>query len=143
DIQRPEWSFTIPTSIAQVKDWFDTFSGETLVCDTEGWGRVDCIGFASSSRDAICIPFKHETSVGENFENLHYWSSEDEFELTLLLRCVLTTRSVVFHNALWDCQVIARRWGFLPRLGGDTQAMQHVCFPGLIGGRIDPVTGET
>src|SRR5258706_7593211 len=73
-VERPQWSFTIPTSISQVRDWFDTFSHQELVCDTEGWGRVDCIGFASSSRDAICIPFEHETSAGENCENLHYWS---------------------------------------------------------------------
>jgi uracil-DNA glycosylase len=141
-VRKPTWHFTIPTSTAEVFDWFRTFSRDELVCDTEGWGRVDCIGFAASSQHAICIPFAHETGVGDTLENLHYWSVEDECVLTLFLREILTTRSVVFHNALWDCQVIARRWGFLPRLGGDTQAMQHVCFPGLLGGRIDPVTGE-
>lgn len=141
EVRKPTWNFTIPSSVSDVRDWFtsaDTPIDRPIVCDTEGWGRVDCIGFASSSERAICIPMKHETGG-----SLHYWSEEDECAVTLFLREVLTTRSVVFHNALWDCQVIARRWGFLPQLAGDTQAMQHVCFPGLIGGRIDPVTGET
>jgi uracil-DNA glycosylase len=144
-LSRPSWNFTIPSSLSDVREWFsseDTPTATPLVCDTEGWGRVDCIGFASSPTRAICIPLKHETGVSDDLHDLHYWSAEDECALTLFLREILTTRSVVFHNALWDCQVIARRWGFLPRLGGDTQAMQHVCFPGLLGGRIDPVTGE-
>ena len=42
---------------------------------------------------------------------------------------------------MYDVQVIARTLGFMPRLRDDTMAMQHVAFPGLMGGRIDPVSG--
>lgn len=137
EVRKPSWNFTIPSSVQEVSDWFAHHSASNLVCDTEGWGRVDCIGFASSATDAICIPFKHETG-----DSLHYWDSESELRVTLLLRDILLMRSVTFHNALWDCQVIAKRWGFLPRLHGDTQVMQHVSFPGLLGGRIDPISGQ-
>lgn len=139
-IRRPQWSFCVEPSLSDCVDWFHEYSRNSeapLVCDTEGWGRVDCIGFASSSTNAICIPFKRETSDG-----LHYWSEDDEFSVTQLCRTVLSSRPQIFHNALWDCQVIARRWGLFPRLFVDTQVAQHVAFPGLLGGKIDPVTGE-
>lgn len=143
EINKPSWSFTIPSSVSDVLDWFSSVDTTApLVCDTEGWGRVDCIGFASSSTRAICIPFKHETGVGDDTAGLHYWSFEDELLLTEYLCNILTTHPIVFHNALWDIQVIARRWACLPRLRSDTQVLQHVAFPGLLGGRIDPVSGK-
>lgn len=143
EVRKPNWNFTIATSVSTVRDWLRSV-GEAapLVCDTEGWGRVDCIGFASSSSDALCIPFRHETSLADDFSNLHYWSEDDEVLVTTAVREALCSHPITFHNAIWDCQVIARRWGFLPHLSDDTQAMQHVAFPGLIGGRIDPVSGE-
>lgn len=140
---RPSWNFTIPSSVSEVRDWlgFARTTGAPLVCDTEGWGRVDCIGFAYSPHDAICIPFKHETGVSDDLHDLHYWSEEDECRVFEAVYETLTGGPITFHNAMWDMQVIGRRWGFMPRLGDDTQAMQHTAFPGLIGGSIDPVTG--
>lgn len=140
EVRRPAWEFVVEPSRADIADWFNEYardSSRPLVCDTEGWGRVDCIGFASDPLHAICIPFKHETR-----EPLYYWSEEDEFDVTQTCRTVLSSRPIIFHNALWDIQVIARRWGLVPGLYADTQVAQHVAFPGLLGGKIDPVTGE-
>lgn len=141
EVRRPAWEFVVEPSLAQINDWFATYahSSETpLVCDTEGWGRVDCIGFASDSIHAICIPFTHPTRA----ESPSYWSPKDEFTVTQTCRTVLSSRPITFHNAIWDCQVIAHHWALLPRLHSDTQVAQHVAFPGLLGGKIDPVTGK-
>ena len=141
EVRRPSWEFVVEPSIAQIIDWFHTYAHSSeaeLVCDTEGWGRVDCIGFAPDSTHAICIPFTHPTRP----KSSSYWSFEDELVATQLCRTVLCSHPITFHNAIWDCQVIARRWGLLPLLHGDTQVKQHVAFPGLLGGKIDPVTGR-
>lgn len=136
-----DWSFTIPRNLQDIHAWFHDTAHDTqcpLISDTEGWGRVDCIGFASSKREAICIPFTHPGAEGAG---VHYWDFNDELAITEFVIDILRSRPIVFHNALWDCQVIARRWAAMPRLHADTQVMQHVCFPGLLGGKIDPVTG--
>ncbi len=141
EIRRPHWEFTVAPSLSDVLEWFQTYANDSdspLVCDTEGWGRVDCVGFASDSTHAICIPFTHPAELASP----HYWTPEDEFTVTQACRTVLSSRPIIFHNALWDCQVIARRWALLPLLHSDTMVMQHVAFPGLLGGKIDPVTGR-
>ncbi len=141
EIRRPHWEFTIASSPSEINDWFHSYAHSSeapLVCDTEGWGRVDCIGFAVDSTHALCIPFTHPASP----ERPHYWGPDEEFPVTQACRTILSSRPIVFHNALWDCQVIARRWAVLPLLHSDTQVMQHVAFPGLLGGKIDPITGR-
>lgn len=138
----PTWEFTVEPTLADIKDWFDTYCRDPatpLVSDTEGWGRVDCIGFATNSHAALCVPFARETDP----EHPHYWqSAEDELAAALACQDILRRHPTTFHNAVWDCQVIAQSLGFLPRLADDTQVAQHVAFPGLLGGRIDPTTGK-
>lgn len=141
-VREHEWHFTVPRHLADIRQWFGDCAADAtrpLISDTEGWGRVDCIGFAADRHSALCIPFTHPGA--DEDASPHYWPFDDELAITEYVCNILRERPVVFHNALWDCQVIARRWGLVPRLHGDTQAMQHVCFPGLLGGRIDPVTG--
>jgi len=144
EVCRPAWEFVVEPSIEDINEWFHTYLSDAdrpVTCDTEGWGRVDCIGFAADPLHAICIPFTHPTSGAER--GVHYWSSiEEEYLATQACRTVLSARPIIFHNAIWDCQVIARRWAMLPRLHLDTQVAQHVAFPGLLGGRIDPVSGK-
>ncbi len=136
----PSYEFVVEPTVADIHDWLATYApdGRPLICDTEGWGRVDCIGFASDSTHAICVPFARQTGP-----TAHYWP-DAETELTAGTACVdaLRTHPLTFHNAIWDCQVIARSLGILPRLRDDTQVAQHVSFPGLLGGRIDPVSGK-
>jgi len=139
EIRIPPWQFVVAPSVSDVEQWLRPLiaSRTPLICDTEGWGVVDCIGFASSALDAICIPFVHQTGT-----STHYWNDpEDELRVFALCVEALRTCPITFHNALWDCQVIARRWGVMPNLHNDTMVMQHVAFPGLLGGKIDPVTG--
>lgn len=141
EVRKPAWEFVVEPSISEIHEWIAAYahnSDTPLVCDTEGWGRVDCLGFASDSLHSICIPFTHPTRS----EAPSFWSPEDEYTVTQICRTVLSARPIVFHNAIWDCQVIGRRWALLPRLHSDTMVLQHVAFPGLLGGKIDPVTGR-
>ena len=136
-LRRPQCDFTIAPNLSQVRERLQSWAaGHTpLVCDTEGWGVIDCIGLAPSSSEALCIPF----TVADGSS---YWSLDDECQVFGLLHHALRACPVTFHNAIWDMQVIGRRWGFLPRLQDDTMVAQHVAFPGLLGGKIDPVTGR-
>jgi DNA polymerase I-like protein with 3'-5' exonuclease and polymerase domains len=141
EVITPVWEFTVEPTLDDIRDWLATYASDPdtpLVSDTEGWGRVDCIGFAADSRAAICIPFARQ--VGDN---PHYWpSAEAEFEAGTLVTDTLRRHRTTFHNATWDCQVIAQSLGILPLLSDDTQVAQHVAFPGLLGGKIDPTTGR-
>lgn len=142
ELRRPDWDFTIAPTLSQLRDWLTAAQeeGQPIVSDTEGWGVVDCIGFATSSRRAICIPF---TRTDPDPAHVNYWSIDDECRVFALVRSTLERLPVTFHNAIWDMQVICRWWGYYPRLSDDTMVAQHVAFPGLLGGKIDPVTGKT
>jgi uracil-DNA glycosylase len=138
DIRTPEWHFTIRPTLEAAQDWLATHArpGAPLVADIETMGGyIDCIGFASSKHDAISIPFFLS-------DGTPIWSPDEETHLILQIRDIMQSSDMIFHNAIYDCQVIAARWGFMPRLTHDTMAMQHVAFPGLLGGKIDPISGR-
>jgi len=156
EIRRPAWNFTIPTTVKQVETWLEDHvwqqanevspSNRSLVADVENFyetdrvhnGRVICLGFAASHHQAMCIPFVRRTG-----DNPHYWkSADDETAVLAFCRRALTERPIIFHNGLHDCQIIAKNWGFLPRFEHDTIVKQHVAFPGMLGGKLDPVTGH-
>lgn len=140
EIRRPFWDHTISPTIDDVRNWLEPCieSHLPLACDIEGWGVVDTIGFASSTNAALCVPFIRGS--GSNLSS--YWSPEDECVVLSLVMRALSECPLTFHNATFDCQVIARRLGRMPRLDDDTMLMQHVLFPGLLGGKIDPTTGR-
>jgi uracil-DNA glycosylase len=138
----PEWDFLVRPTRDQVLDYLDRLGSADgpLVSDTETTGgHIVCIGFADSARRAICIPFLDPGSADGN-----YWrSAEDEWAVIRAIRHVLQTRPIVFHNGLYDMQVIRQDWGFWPNWTDDTMIAQHVAFPGMLGAGIDPVTGTT
>lgn len=140
-IRKPEYKFTIRPTKASVINLLETLllEGAPITVDIETRdNQIACIGLGWSDTAALCIPF---IRVGGNG---NYWEFKaDELEIILLLREVLTKLPCIFHNALFDCQYIARQWGFMPRIAGDTMFMQHVAFPALMGGKIDSTTGKT
>jgi uracil-DNA glycosylase len=160
EIRRPTWNFTVPTSVRQVEEWFHDHArldqaseasptdieAPLLIADVENFyetdrvhdGRIICLGFASSKLDAMCVPFVRRTG-----DDPHYWATaDDESAVVSLCRRALSNHPIIFHNGLHDCQIIARNWGFLPNFRHDTMVKQHVAFPGMLGGKIDPVTGK-
>jgi DNA polymerase I-like protein with 3'-5' exonuclease and polymerase domains/uracil-DNA glycosylase len=99
-----------------------------LAVDIETHKRhLACIGIAWSRYDAICIPF-----FSANTPN-GFWSLEDESEIVLLLRAVLTHQNArcVGQNWQYDYQYIAKYWGFEVNLTLDIMSEHHVQFPGL------------
>lgn len=135
----PQWDFTIPTSVGEVQAWLAASSTE-LACDIETrGGQIACIGFASSATRAICIPFMRVTPSDHGHS---YWSLPAEQQVVTIIHDVLATTPLTFHNGLFDCQYLARQWGLFVAPHDDTMVMQHVAFPGFLGGKIDPVTGQ-
>lgn len=147
-IMHPNWEFTIPRTVHEARDWFDALvfsdfeaSNRPLVADVEniiGPGHLICLGFAVSPMQAICIPFMHRSGSDPN-----YWCAEHELRLTQLCIRALRERPIIFHNGLHDVQIIARQWGIAPWFAHDTMVGQHVLYPGMLGGKIDPITGKS
>lgn len=131
--QYPSYQFHIRPTFAEARD----ILGELLTQVSSGnelWLSVDietiarhisCIGLAWNVREALCIPFM--TLDG------HYWTEDEEVELSFLLRSLLTHPSckVIGQNFNYDNQHFAKHLGYLPNQQFDTMIAQHVLFPGL------------
>lgn len=142
ELHQPAWDFTIPHTPNDVRDWFASVPPDAqLSADVENnihTGSLTCFGFASTSSRAICIPFVHRTG-----EDPHYWrDADDEHAVSVLCCDMLQQHPICFHNGLHDCQIISKQWGIMPKFNRDSMVMQHVAFPGMLGGKIDPITGE-
>jgi DNA polymerase I-like protein with 3'-5' exonuclease and polymerase domains/uracil-DNA glycosylase len=94
--------------------------------------HITCCGLAweeSGETRALCIPF----TTGATMQP--YWrSAAEEAGILLALRRCLQSEVPRFagHNYLFDMQMMARWWGFLPRLHMDTMLTHHVVLPGLL-----------
>lgn len=140
DLVVPKWNFKIRPSFIEAREmlkWLLSLPPQLLVSDIETRAnQIACIGFAWSALDAFCLPLM--CVEGDR----SFYTLEEEVELILLVRMVLRHHQICFHNGNFDCQYIAKEWGFLPNFHHDTMLMQHILFPGLLGGKIDPVTGK-
>lgn len=89
-------------------------------------GNIDCLGIATSPRDAICIPFMDVEAP------YHYWSSEEEFAIICLIRELFLHPNVNLfgQNISYDLQYTALYWWLLPKTAFDTMIAQHLCWPG-------------
>ena len=109
----PSYSFTIRPTFTQVKETLlgllsVVLGGKELplAVDIETIARhISCIGLAWSAREALCIPYM--TLDG------HYWSEEEEVEISFLLKSLLThplTRTLG-QNFNYDNQHFAKHFG--------------------------------
>lgn len=129
----PKYDFTTKPSYAGVVSYLrgklallDVGCPVKLSVDIETrTGHIACIAFAESRRIAICIPFF--TTSGP------YWSVAEEQQILWLI--YLLTRHPLFtaigQNFNYDQQYIAKRWGYIMKLGHDTMVKQHLCLPGV------------
>jgi len=155
EIRRPTYHFTTRPSYHETIDWLsshtDSASNDGSLCDNSdgpplaadietayGWrnltGHIACIGFANSATDAISIPLMCVGDIDG------YWPRDQEVAIVLAIRRLMMRRSLIFHKGIFDVMHIIAHWGFLPQWQHDTMVMQHVLFPGLLGGKIDPLT---
>jgi len=131
--ERPLYKFVLRPSYKDAVDYLDVLLHRAeqgtvnIAVDIETrLKQIACVGIADSIRTAICIPILCvEDPSG-------YWSEDEELELYIKLRDVLTHKNVrvAGQNYLYDQQYFARRMGFKSNYDEDTMAKHQVCFPG-------------
>lgn len=134
--REPHYRFTLQPTFGQTRAYLITklkalkaHPEPTLIsCDLETRERhIACIGLGFSELQAICIPFmKAELPCA-------YWSPEEEAEIILLLKELLTHPNALIcgQNFEYDRQYIIRYWGFKPNLAFDTMTLHHTWLPDL------------
>lgn len=137
--EEPEYDFTIRPSFEQATGKLLQYLQAVehgpldLVLDLEtsiSKRLISCIGFASSMRDAICIPFLSHTS---NYsEGCNYWPEHEEYEIVQLIRQLLSHPNLylIGHNLLFDLQYIIDQLFVKPTIAFDTMIGQHTLWPG-------------
>lgn len=136
-VSPPEENFLVAPSYSDVESTIALLlsrlaAGEILplAVDIETSRRhLACLGIAWSAHDALCIPFL--TSAVE--KDYNYWSLDQEAQIILMLRELLTHENVrcIGQNWQYDYQYIARYWGFEVNLWLDCMTEHHTQFPGL------------
>lgn len=129
----PTYDFMVRPSFSQVSVFLDNLLSELssrrvdLSVDLETRNRhIACIGIATSSKRAVCIPFF--IASGQS-----YLPIEQEIAVVQKLYQILTHPNafVIGQNFLYDLQYIAKRWGFQSNYSYDTMIAHHVAFPML------------
>jgi len=108
--------------------------GQAIDIDIEVINReVDCIGFAYSNSNAICIPFKDHKG--------DYFDVEQEVEIMRLVAKIIQEPKIAKRGAnfIFDTQFLFHKYGIVPR--GElhcTQIAQKISFPDF-GAGLDSV----
>lgn len=118
---------TLQSLLSQLRLLEGTETYLYLAVDIETTRRhLACFGIAWSKFDAICIPFLEGATS--------YWTAEEEREIVLLLRALLTHQRVRCFGQNWpgyDYQYVGKYWGFEINLFLDIMSEHHVNFPGF------------
>lgn len=128
-----DYNFILRPNYAQVQEYLSRLletldNPRSLSVDIETRaGHIACLGIATSSRDAICIPFMC-VERGDG-----YWQAPEEVAIIKALRAVLThpNARIVGQNFIYDTQYIFKHWGFVPNFDRDTMLGHHACYSGL------------
>jgi DNA polymerase I-like protein with 3'-5' exonuclease and polymerase domains len=129
--KKPDKNYILGTSLTVIDDYFTPLLKKlkeekvkvSIDIETFYYSIIDCIGFAYSIDEGICIPFAHK---GKD----HYWCLEDEVYIMSLLHKVLTHRNLVHvgQNYSYDCQYFFKLWGIHVEASWDTMLMHHVLY---------------
>ena len=86
-------------------------------------GQIDMLGIATSSEDAMCIPFI------EGMES--YWSEEEEVAIMLRLREILCHKNayIIGQNYAYDAVFIRQKWMYWTKCDFDTMIAHHSLVP--------------
>lgn len=101
--------------------------GSWLTCDVETFaGHIDCIGFAWSASDAICIPFMSK------FSDKVFWTPVQERMIRARIQKLFDTPGLRWsnQNIIYDLQYLESELFAPPRPDWDTMLAHHMCFPG-------------
>lgn len=98
-----------------------------VTCDIETLRpHIECVGFAWSRQDAICIPIM----CSDRWEG--YWTPTEEAAVVDAIRKVLTHPQIFVagQNFFYDYQYLCYYWSIQPNYKHDTMLAHHVCYPG-------------
>ena len=135
----PDYDFIIQPNFGQVSALLDKLQREVarkpteLAVDIETRaGHIDCIGFAWSESEALCIPFMTNLQKGGN-QDSNYWTEAEEALIQFKIYKLLTNPNclVIGQNFSYDAQYILRHWHYVPNLHQDTMISQHTCFSNM------------
>lgn len=127
----PKKRLLINPTLADIRAWIDKYAltADLLSTDIEtGWGQMTCIGFASDTENAICIPF-----VDLRRPNGCYWSLEDELKVVEMAQEVLECPvPKLGQNFLYDLVWLFARYHLkVVNYLHDTRLMHHALYPEL------------
>jgi len=132
EFRRPERTVLISPELADIREWYfrHVVNAQALSCDIETkGGQITSIGFASSPRNAIVVPF---VLVGEDPPTFRsYWrTAEDELAARREVRRFLQSPAEkVFQNGLYDIQWLLRDGYAIRACGEDTMLLHHAIHP--------------
>lgn len=131
----PDYKFIVRPTANEVVNTLTSIqaSCKRVSCDIETvGGNINCIGFAWSCTEAICIPFL-ELRSGGNLQP--YWSAADYLKVAEAIRGILNSGiEIVGQNFMYDIQYLQKFLFVSPKkvnVTDDTLLMQHVCWPTL------------
>lgn len=136
EIRRPDRQIWIEPTLQDLELFYETEIKlcKILTVDIETSGtRITCIGFASSSRTTIVIPFTDPRRKGGN-----YWPTLfDESKAWSFIQRVLEDAQIskLFQNGLYDIAFLYRAYGI--KVAGaeeDTMLLHHALQPEALKG---------
>lgn len=121
----PAFNFNIAPTLEQLVRQLDAISGDVAVDVETSRGQIACVGIAWGSRDALCIPFVHDTGA--------YWNSLDRQIVLSALHAFLTRKdiSIIGQNFSYDASYFDDNFGYIPAVAFDTYIAQSVLLPSL------------
>lgn len=129
----PKKHVILAPTLQEIRDYInDEIMKSELICpDIEtGWGQMTCIGFASSSSSAICIPFVDLSKPSKS-----YWASAEQELLALyMVKQVMESPipKVGQNFAAYDAYWLWKRYGIKTmNLLHDTRLLHHALYPEL------------
>lgn len=130
----PTYKFLVRPTADQVVSILGSWqtSCKRVSCDIETvGGNINCIGFARSHTEAVCIPFLEL----EGPTLRPYYSTADYLRVAETIRQFLSSGiEIVGQNFMYDIQYLQRFLFVSPtkvNVVDDTLLMQHVCWPTL------------
>jgi uracil-DNA glycosylase len=134
--EAPSYQFdhkpTFKQACEHLRNWLDKLNTNELwiCCDVETWRHsyLCVIGLADAEK-AICIPFFYFDPMGQM---VHVYSLEEEYELHLLVRQLLTHKNIRItnQNYSYDFQFLHRFLHIRTAPSFDTMLGHHLLFPG-------------
>lgn len=134
-----EVNITVPSTLMDMGEWYDAHlqdKSKPIAIDIEtSRGHIDCIGFATSSTHAMCVPIRKLDPRDERKAGIEpYWPEKEvERSVRKWIGCVLTNPAPkLFQNGSYDVQWIYEKWGIaVQNYAHDTRLLHHALWPEL------------